>query len=46
MTSNLPPSKLPGKPALTSVSFDMSKGNDVDGLWEPWTSLGRGQPGG
>lgn len=33
ITPNFPPGKLPGKPEFTSVYFDMSKGNEVQGSW-------------
>jgi Mn-containing catalase len=33
ITPNFPPGKLPGKPEFTSVYFNMSKGNDVEGPW-------------
>jgi Mn-containing catalase len=33
ITPNFPPGKLPGKPEFTSVYFNMSKGNDVEGAW-------------
>ncbi|MGJ7523674.1 manganese catalase family protein [Variovorax sp. LT1P1] len=33
ITPNFPPGKLPGKPEFTSVYFNMSKGDDVEGPW-------------
>jgi Mn-containing catalase len=33
ISPNFPPGKLPGKPEFTSVYFDMSQGNDVEGPW-------------
>lgn len=33
ITPNFPPGKMPGNPAFTSVYFDMSKGNDMQGPW-------------
>ena len=33
ITPNFPPGKLPGKAEFTSVYFNMSKGDDVEGPW-------------